>query len=79
MKPEIGFVGLGVMGRPMASHLSRKYSVIAFDVDRSRLEGLTGVEAAGRPSEVCEADVVLLSLPSTHAVETVVLGGMDGR
>ncbi len=74
MKPEIGFVGLGVMGRPMASHLARKYSVIAYDVNRSRLDGLTGVEAAGRLAEVSEAGVALLSLPSTEAVETVVLG-----
>lgn len=74
MKPEIAFIGLGVMGRPMASHLARTYSVIAYDVDRSRLEGLTGVEAAGGLEDVSQAGVAILSLPSTQAVEAVVLG-----
>ena len=74
MKPEIAFVGLGVMGRPMAAHVARTHPMIAYDVDRSRLDGLTGVEAAGRLAEVSAAGVVMLSLPSTEAVETVVFG-----
>jgi 2-hydroxy-3-oxopropionate reductase len=75
MPERIGFVGLGIMGRPMAVHLSRKFEVVGFDVQQARLDGLAEVTAARGVAEVGKAcRVVLLSLPSAAIVEEVVLG-----
>ena len=74
MEPTIAFIGLGIMGRPMAAHVAAKYPVIGYDLDGSRLEGLTGVAPASALHEMSSARTVLLSLPSTAAVESVLLG-----
>ncbi|MGA2381480.1 MAG: NAD(P)-dependent oxidoreductase [Spirochaetia bacterium] len=75
MPEKIGFVGLGIMGRPMAGNLAKKFEVVGFDVQQNRLAGLTGVTAARSAAEVAGAcPVVCLSLPSAAVVEEVVLG-----
>jgi len=75
MSQTVGFVGLGIMGRPMAENLSRAFSVMGFDVKESRLTGLSGVTPARSLEEVAEqCSVVCLSLPSATVVEEVVLG-----
>ena len=81
MPERVGFVGLGVMGRPMAENLARSFSVVGFDARASRLEGLARVQAAGSVEEVAgSCPVVCLSLPSAAVVEEVVLGrgGLHG-
>ena len=76
MPERIGFVGLGIMGRPMAENLAKKFDVVGFDVLESRRTGLTGVTVAHTAAEVAAAStVVCLSLPSAAVVEEVVLGG----
>lgn len=63
------------MGRPMARRLAERYDVIAFDLDASRFDGLDSVARAKSVREVGEsARTVLMSLPTTGAVEAVVLG-----
>lgn len=75
MPERVGFVGLGIMGRPMAENLAKKFEVVGFDVQQNRLAGLTGVTAARSAAEVAaECPVVCLSLPSAAVVEEVVLG-----
>lgn len=75
MSETVGFVGLGVMGRPMAENLARRYSVVGFDTDARRWEGLRGVERVEDLRQLAsKCDVVCLSLPSAAIVETVVLG-----
>ena len=75
MPERIGFVGLGIMGRPMAVHLSKRFEVVGFDVQQTRLDGLAGVTAARGVAEVGKAcRVVFMSLPSAPIVEEVVLG-----
>jgi len=75
MPERIGFVGLGIMGRPMAENLAKKFSVVGFDVQEARLAGLSGITAARSAEEVAGAcAVVCLSLPSAAVVEEVVLG-----
>lgn len=73
-----GFVGLGVMGGPMAGHVLAKYgSLVAFDVDaeRSRLLRDKGAEIAGGVADVgSRANAVVLSLPGSGIVREVVLG-----
>jgi 2-hydroxy-3-oxopropionate reductase len=75
MPERVGFVGLGVMGRPMAENLARTFEVVGFDTRAARLEGLNGVKAAPSLEELARTcPVICLSLPSAAIVEEVVLG-----
>jgi 2-hydroxy-3-oxopropionate reductase len=73
----VGFVGLGIMGTPMAANLVRAgYRVRGHDVDPRRVEQLVaaGGAAAGSVAGATEADVVVTMLPDSPQVEEVVLG-----
>jgi 3-hydroxyisobutyrate dehydrogenase len=72
---RVGFIGIGTMGRPMATRLlAAGHEVTACDLDPRRAEAL-GTRTAGTPAEAADgADVVITSLPSPEAVEDVVLG-----
>jgi 3-hydroxyisobutyrate dehydrogenase len=72
---RVAVIGLGTMGLPMARHLvAAGNDVVGCDLAPGRVEAL-GTSAAGSPDEAAAAaDAVLLSLPSAHAVEEVVLG-----
>ena len=75
MRERVGFLGLGVMGRPMAENLSKAFAVVGFDVQEARLAGLEKVERADSAGELARScPVVCLSLPSAAVVEQVVLG-----
>ncbi len=75
---NIGWIGLGVMGAPMATRLQGKHSVFAYDRDTERLHAVAGstgmTVVAGVPEVAAAAEVVFLSLPSTGAVRDVVDG-----
>jgi 3-hydroxyisobutyrate dehydrogenase len=50
--PRVGFVGLGVMGRPMASHLAAAgYPLHLFDAAPGVAAGLAGTLANARAGE----------------------------
>jgi 2-hydroxy-3-oxopropionate reductase len=74
----VGFIGLGIMGGPMARNLLRAgYHLAVFDIDTRAMEELSaaGGTAARSPAEVtARAQCVLTMLPSGPAVEEVVLG-----
>jgi 2-hydroxy-3-oxopropionate reductase len=74
----VGFVGVGIMGKPMAKNvLDAGYAVVAHNRSREPVDELVeaGAEAASSPKEVAErSDVVVTVLPDSDAVETVVLG-----
>src|SRR5919108_6191409 len=75
---RIGFIGLGRMGRPMASNLRKKgFEMVVHDVNPEPvrvLEGL-GARAANGAAGVAQAsDVVITMLPSSVEVEATVLG-----
>lgn len=78
---NIGFIGLGVMGRPMAGHLQRGGHQLWLVQHRSSLplELLdAGAKICGSPREVAAAaDIVILMLPDTPDVERVLFGA-DG-
>ena len=81
LRSSIGFIGLGNMGRPMASNLCRKgSSLLVFDINPEpmrTLEGL-GARAAGDVAGVAaDCDIVFTMLPTTAAVEDVI-GGRGG-
>ena len=78
---RIGFVGLGIMGLPMAKNLlDAGYEVVGHNRSSAPVEELVeyGGEDGGSPAGVAEAtDVVLLCLPDSPDVELVVLGEGD--
>ena len=75
MKEKVGFVGLGIMGRPMAENLSRGYEVLGFDLDSSRFQGISSVGKGASVAEVAKAcRTVCLSLPNASIVEQVATG-----
>jgi 3-hydroxyisobutyrate dehydrogenase-like beta-hydroxyacid dehydrogenase len=53
MKPTIGFIGLGIMGRHMASHLlNAGYQLVAYDVVATALDEVVAKGAGrGHPAE----------------------------
>ncbi|HXF69930.1 MAG TPA: 2-hydroxy-3-oxopropionate reductase [Thermoflexus sp.] len=78
---RIGFIGLGVMGKPMARNLMKAgYPLVVYNRSRPPMEELAaeGAETAGSPREVAaRSDVVITMLPDTPEVEQV-LAGPDG-
>jgi 2-hydroxy-3-oxopropionate reductase len=78
MSDTLGFIGLGVMGSPMASNLLKKFpGAKIFDVDKAKVKSITarGGSPASSIREVGEScGVVFLSLPSTAVVREVVFG-----
>ncbi|MEU6700254.1 2-hydroxy-3-oxopropionate reductase [Pseudonocardia sp. NPDC046786] len=77
----IGFIGLGIMGGPMARHLvAAGHEVTGFNRSPEKTRPLVdaGGRAAGSVAEAVEgADVVALMLPDSPDVEAV-LDGADG-
>jgi 2-hydroxy-3-oxopropionate reductase len=78
MQGPIGFIGLGIMGRPMAKNLLKAgYSVIVHNRSQAAVQELTGLgaKAGGSPAGVArEAQIVILMLPNSPDVELVALG-----
>ena len=74
----IGFIGLGVMGRPMAEHLVRAgHEVTVHNRSQGPVQALVeaGAKAAASAAEAAEgADVVITVVPDSPDVEAVVLG-----
>lgn len=75
----VGFVGLGIMGLPMAKNLlDAGYPVVGHNRSDESVEEIVeyGGEDGGSPTGVAEtSDVVLLCLPDSPDVERIVLGG----
>ena len=75
----IAFIGLGIMGGPMAAHLVRAGHTV-LGVNRSPAAVQRLVEAGGRDgggvaAAVREADVVVTMVPDSPDVESLALGG----
>jgi 2-hydroxy-3-oxopropionate reductase len=75
---RIGFIGLGVMGRPMAEHLVRAgHQVTVHNRSQGPVRALVeaGAEAASSAAEAADgAEVVITMVPDSPDVEAVVLG-----
>lgn len=78
MTDKIGFIGLGNMGKPMASNLVRKgFPLVVFDVNPApgRQLGPLGARAAVDCAAVAaDSDIVVTMLPNSAGVEEVLLG-----
>jgi 2-hydroxy-3-oxopropionate reductase len=74
----VGFIGLGIMGRPMALNLLRAgYSLLVHNRTRAKEDEVVsaGARAAASPREVAaSSDIVITMLPDSPDVEQVYLG-----
>jgi len=81
MSQHIGFIGLGVMGRPMAKHLLAKgHSLVVLNRSRPAMDDLvaSGARAVATPADVArQSDIVITMVPDTPDVEKVIAGS-DG-
>jgi 3-hydroxyisobutyrate dehydrogenase len=77
-KRKMGFIGVGVMGEPMASNLLRAgFELTIFDRTRSKCEKLVslGANIADSPRHVAAAsEIVITMVPDTATVEQVLFG-----
>ena len=77
-KPKIGFVGIGIMGFPMAKNLIKAgYPLITYDLNEQALsnmvsEGTDRGESCAHVAKNC--DIIITMLPNSPDVEKVVLG-----
>lgn len=78
MQTRIGFIGLGIMGRPMSKHLLHKgFPLVVHNRSQGAVDELVGLgaERAASPREVAErCDVIVTMLPNSPDVESVVMG-----
>ncbi len=75
---KIGFIGLGIMGKPMAKNLLKAgYPLVVYDVNPAPVKELAaaGAEAASSAKEVAQkTDVVITMLPNSPHVKAAVIG-----
>ena len=76
---RIGFIGLGIMGRPMAANLARAgFEVLAWNRTRERAEELAAehenVTVASTAAEAAVAGIAISMVPDVPEVEAVLLG-----
>ena len=78
MEQTIGFVGLGIMGKPMARNLIEAgYPLVVYNRTASKAEDLVelGARQVGSPREVgAGAEVVITMVSDSPEVESVILG-----
>jgi 2-hydroxy-3-oxopropionate reductase len=78
MAQVIGFIGLGIMGRPMARNLLKAgYSLVVHSRSRGPVDEIAGAGAkvGTSPRDVAaQSDVLITMLPNSPDVEQVVLG-----
>ncbi len=78
MAERIGFIGLGIMGKPMARNLMKAgYSLVVHNRSREAVDEMAGEGAipAGSPREVAaQVETVITMLPDSPDVQDVVFG-----
>jgi 3-hydroxyisobutyrate dehydrogenase-like beta-hydroxyacid dehydrogenase len=78
MPETIGFIGLGVMGKPMAKNLMKGgHALVVYNRSRASVDELkaAGAAAAASPADVArQSNVVITMLPDTPDVELVLAG-----
>jgi len=81
MKPPVGFIGLGLMGRPMAANLLKTgYELTVWNRTASRADSLVaqGAKLAATPREVAAASEVIFTIVSDPPALESVLWGETG-
>ena len=79
--PKLGFIGLGIMGKPMAGHLVKAgHEVSVYDLNTASVHDLVSKGAsAGKSSKEIgqKSEIIFIIVPDTPDVEAV-LFGKDG-
>lgn len=75
---KIGFIGLGIMGKPMAKNLLKAgYELVVMDRNQGSVDEIVaaGASAAATPKAVAEqTELIITMLPNSPHVKEVVLG-----
>lgn len=75
---KVGFIGLGIMGKPMAKNLAKAgYELVVFDFNKDAVEELVscGAKEAANGKEVAsQTEVVITMVPNSPHVRAAVLG-----
>ena len=75
---RIGFIGLGIMGKPMAKNLLKAgYELVVFDVVEAPLKEVVaaGAKAGTSPKDVAsQSDIIITMLPNSPHVKKAILG-----
>jgi 2-hydroxy-3-oxopropionate reductase len=78
MAQVVGFIGLGIMGRPMARNLLKAgYPLVVHSRSKAPVEEIvaSGARSASSPAEVAsQSEILITMLPSSPDVELVALG-----
>lgn len=77
MNTRVGFIGLGIMGKPMALNILKAgYDLTVNDLNTESVETLVQAGAVfGTPADMgATCDVIITMLPASHHVQQVVLG-----
>ncbi len=78
MNKKVGFIGLGIMGKPMARNLLKAgFHLVVFSRGKRSVEELIQEKAVGAesPKEVAEhSEVIITMLPDSPEVQEVILG-----
>lgn len=78
MLRKIGFIGLGIMGKPMAKNLLKAgYPLIVYDIVKEAVDELitAGAEQGSSPKDIAQkVDLIITMLPNSPQVKEVVLG-----
>ena len=77
MEKLVGFIGLGIMGKPMAKNLIKAgFKLMVFDIDKGSVEEV--VEAGATKGDLAEigarCDVIFTILPNGKVVQEVLFG-----
>lgn len=75
---KIGFIGLGIMGKPMSKNMLKAgYDLVVLDVNKAAVDEVVaaGAQTAPTPKAVAEqTDIIITMLPNSPHVKQVVLG-----
>ena len=75
---KIGFVGLGIMGKPMAKNLLKAgYELVVFDINQDAVNEVVAagaVKAENAKEVAAKSEAVITMLPNSPHVKTAVLG-----
>src|SRR5664280_2312323 len=75
---KIGFIGLGIMGKPMSRNLIKAgFQLVIYDIDKVPVEELkqAGAEVGASPMDVgAKTHVIITMLPNSPHVKAAVLG-----
>ncbi len=78
MSKKIGFIGLGIMGKPMAKNLLKAgYSLVVFDINENSVNEVVaaGAEKGENNKDVAsKSDIIITMLPNSPHVKTAILG-----